>query len=141
MDVRVRRFVVWLLLAALPLQGLAALVHCDHRYAAPASTAHGVSMHHGHPSDVAGTGSRAAPHQHALGSAAADEPRAADGDADPSAARCATCAAGCCLGAVLTDDGAAARMAPAHPGTAAPVLAVGHRVDVLLRPPRTASPG
>ena len=132
----VRSLLVWLILLALPFQGIAsaAMLSCAHgmmQAAAPVAAAmpamqHGASAADGHCHSEADQTASAASHH--------------DGEAHDHDGRCSACA-DCCIGALLAP-------APALPATPPDAPAIAHQaaagrlaaVDLALpeRPPRFA---
>ncbi len=150
----VRAFLVWVMVIALPVQGMAAsaMLFCGPGHGRtgqePASHAPAVASHHtaGHGHDLAATDHGAhAPAVHAAPHSGASEPSAASSSdgADglfPHHGKfsCSSCAACCSALALPASFSLPETPGPAHPlRTSAEAPVASHQPDRLDRPPRT----
>lgn len=140
-----RAVFVWVMVIAIPVQGMAAsamlfcgashqrMAHAMLRDASPAAASHAA---HGHDHAAMGHGAHPAAAQAA---APADAGGSADLSSFQGPSSCSACAA-CCLALALPASLLTlAPMSPDHPAWMAMVAAVvSHQPDGLDRPPRTA---
>jgi hypothetical protein len=141
MRVLVRALLVWLLVLAVPAQGIAAatMAFCGPGHHGSGSTA---QMHAAAPADHAHHGGAAETgHEHHQAASAPDEEASATAltakDADPSKHKCSACASCCSVGAILSS----VQAVPALDFTPTVFSAVVLSVDTFAadgpdRPPR-----